>query len=287
MRTLCFVILLCATTAALAGDPQRLTENGRLKFSPFFRHEGREIIFVELTDPTIYRLQKLTLKDGSIQPLHAEANTSEFEPFSAEDGEAYGYLKTRGALSVSLMLRDGQGSVLGEILPEDGFCGYRHPTVSRGKSLLAFSYAEKGMQQIYSSKLNGTERRMLTESQGLNHWPAFSPDGTSIAFGSSRDGNFEIYVMRADGSHVRRLTDHPLQDMRPRFSPDGKRIAFTSHRDGNAEIYVMDADGSNLQRITNHPERDDYAEWHPDGARLVVVSERSGRHDLYLVDVPK
>lgn len=268
-----------------AAEPQQLTSSGRLKFSPQFRHEGREIAFVELTDPTIYRLQKFTLADSKIDPIHADATTSEFEPFWAADGKCYTFLKTRGALSVAVLVRDGDGQPLVEIKPEGGFFGYRHPTVAPDQSRLAFVHSEGGTQQIHTCKVNGEDRKPATNSPGLNQWPAYSADGKHIAFGSSRDGNYEIYVMHADGSDQRRLTDHPLQDIRPRFSADGRKIAFTSHRDGNAEVYVMDSNGSNLRRITNHPDRDDYPEWHPDGKHVVTVSERAGRHDLYLWDI--
>lgn len=272
----------CLAAAAFSAEPRRLTDTGRLKFSPVFRQEGREIIFVELTDPTSYRLQRLDVASGAVQPLHADATTSEFEPGWAADGQCYAYLKTRGGLSIGLTVRDKDGAVLGEIAPEPGFFGFRSPALAPGRTRIAFTYGEGGAQQIFASRLNGEDRRALTDSKGLNHWPAFSPDGKSIAFGSSRDGNFEIYVMQSDGTNPRRLTDHPRQDIRPRFSPDGRRLAFVSHRDGNAEIYVMDIDGTNVRRISDHAERDDYPDWHPDGRSLVTISERKGRHEVCL-----
>ena len=275
-------LVLLTVTVALGAEPQKLTDSGRLKFSPAFCQEGRDVVFVELTDPTLYRLQRLNLDSGAIVPLHPDATTSEFEPAWSPDGQCYAYLKTRGALSIGIVVRDKQGALLGEIAPEPGFFGFRSPALAPNQAGIVFSYGESGSQQIYSSRLNGQDRQALTSSQGLNHWPTVSPDGRLIAFGSSRDGNFEIYVMDADGTNQRRLTDQPRQDIRPRFSPDGRRIAFTSHRDGNPEIYIMNADGTNLRRITDHKERDDYPEWHPDGRHVISVSERKGRLDLYL-----
>lgn len=266
-------------------EPKQLTNSGRLKFSPVFCNDGREIVFVELTDPTLYRLQRLELASGKITPLHATAATSEFEPAWAADGQCYAYLKTKSALSIGIVVRDPQGTALGEIAPEPGFFGFRSPTLAPNRSRIAFAYGEKGTQQIFTSRINGEDRKALTNTTGLNQWPSYSSDGKFITFGSSREGNFEVYVMKADGTETRQLTDHPLSDIRPRFSPDGTRIAFTSLRDGQAEIYVIHADGSNLRRITNHPERDDYPTWHPDGKRLVTVSERKGRHELFLWDV--
>jgi len=277
--------LFVLTNVASAAEPQRLTDSGRLKFSPTFCDEGRGLVYAELTDPTMYRLQRLNLSDGMIEPLHTEANTAEFEPAWAADGQAYAFLKARGTLSVSIAVHDAKRVSIGEILPEGGFFGYRHPSLAPEKSRLAFSYGDGGTQQIYASRLDGGDRKALTSSPGLNHWPSYSHDGHQIAFGSSRDGNFEIYVMQADGANQHRVTDHPLQDLRPRFSPDGQRIVFTSHRDGNAEIYIVNSDATQLQRVTDHVERDDFATWHPDGEHIVTVSERKGRHDMYLWDI--
>ena len=279
-------LLATAGSIAPAAELEQLTRDGRQKFSPVFRDGGKELVFAELVSPTLFQLRRLVLASGVNEPLHANSSTSEFEPASSADGECYAYLKTRSALSVSVMICDKRGSKLGEILPGEGFCGYRSPTLSPDHARIGFSYAEKGSQQIFSSRPDGGDRTPLTDSRGINNWPSYSPDGRQIVFGSSRDGNFEIYRMNADGSDARRLPDSPLQDIRPRFSPDGQRIAFTSHRDGNAQIYVMTADGSAVRRLSDNVERDDYADWHPDGQRLVIVSERHGKQDLYLMPVP-
>ena len=47
----------------------------------------------------------------------------------------------------------------------------------------------------------------LTDSDGYDGAPAWSPDGRKIAFVSDRDGDRDIYVMDADGSNVERLTE--------------------------------------------------------------------------------
>lgn len=54
-------------------------------------------------------------------------------------------------------------------------------------------------------KADGSEVRQLTDAQGFDENPAWSPDDSQIVFQTNRDGNFEIYVMNADGSDT-----HPL-----------------------------------------------------------------------------
>ncbi len=270
---------------SVAAEPVRLTQDGRFKCSPVVCAEGREIVYTELANPTLYRLMKLTLSDGSTRPLHLEAQTSEFEPAFSADGKRFAFLRTSGVLRVNLVVVGENGTKLGDIPPGEGFSGMRSPAISPDHSRVVYSFAEGGRQQLFAIRPDGTGRQTLADSTGINNWPAFSPDGRQIVFASSRDGDFEIYRMNTDGSDVRRLTESPGQDIRPRFSPDGKRIAFTSHRDGNANVYVMNADGSSVIRITDSPDRDDYPDWMPDGRRLLFVAEHGGRHDLFVVDV--
>lgn len=275
--------LILSVTACAIEEPQQLTHDGRQKSSPVFRDSGREIVYVDFTDAKLFQLRHLVLANGTDKPLHPEISHAEFEPAWSRDGERYACLKLRGVLSVSILIRDQEGTLLHEILPGGGFNGYRSPTLAPDHSRIAFSYAERGAQQIYTADLKGGDRKALTATSGINNWPAYSPDGRSIVFGSSRDGDFEIYGMNADGSSVRRLTNNSLQDVRPRVSPDGRRIAFTSHRHGNAEIYVMDNDGANQLRLTENPESDDYPDWHPDGQHLVFVREHDGQQNLCLL----
>lgn len=269
-----------------AGEPLRLTHDGRLKFSPAVSANPNEVVFAVLEKPELYRLMRLKVAEGIAEPLHDETIRPEFEPAFSPDGRYFVFLRTVGALHIGVVIRDEQTRKEHFVEPPPGFAGLRSPSVSPTKSRVLFSLADANHQQIHSVNLEGEDRRTLTNTGIINNWPSFNPEGTQIVFGSMRDGNFEIYLMREDGSDVRRLTDNPFQDIRPKFSPDGQRIAFTSGRDGNYEVYVMRSDGSDVRRVTNHPERDDYPTWHPDGKRLVIVSERSGRHDLYLVDVP-
>jgi Tol biopolymer transport system component len=284
---LCFVIFVIGGRDARPAERElvRLTHDGRMKFTPVATGLKGEIIFCELADPTLYRITRLTLADGSTRPLHPDAQTSEFEPAVSADGKGVAYLKTVAPLRVNLVITDDTGSKLGEVVPGEGFSGMRSPAFAPDHSAVVYSFGERGRQQLFAVRNDGTGKRPLTDSSGINNWPSYSPDGSQIVFSSSRDGDFEVYVMRADGSAVRRLSESPGQDIRPRFSPDGKRIAFTSHRDGNAEIYVMDADGSGVRRMTESSERDDYPDWMPDGHELVFVAERGGRHDLYRFSV--
>jgi Tol biopolymer transport system component len=262
----------------------QLTKDGRLKADPVFVRGGDELVFTVLETPTQWSLMRLKVAEGSVERLHPQATTSEFEPAFTPDGSLYCFVQNRANLNLKLVIRDTKQNKDSIYDPGGGFAGMRSPTIAPDASRIVFSLADATGQQIFAVDAQARNRVNLTKTS-LNNWPAYSPDGKQIAFGSSRDGHFEIYLMDARGEGVRRLTTSNAFNIRPAWSPDGKRIAFTSNRDANYEIYVMDADGRNHRRITRNDERDDYASWHPDGKRLVMVCERAGRSDLFLVEV--
>jgi len=152
---------------------------------------------------------------------------------------------------------------------------------ANGKIAFDSSYIDEVWGEIYAIEPDGTGRVRLTESEGVDIEPAWSPDGRQVAFTSARvtrardpadptcqsTCNLDVYVMNADGSRVKRLTDDPARDREPAWSPDSSKIVFTRD-DGQSDLYVMNADGSAETRITSFPSVEKHPAWSPDGARI-------------------
>jgi tricorn protease len=103
--------------------------------------------------------------------------------------------------------------------------GYlRFPTISGNN--VAFSCEG----DLWSVSVEGGPARKLTEGEGSEILPHFSPDGTMIAFTAEYDGNNDVYVIPARGGEARRLTFHPYSDFVISWSPDGKDVIFRSVR---------------------------------------------------------
>jgi hypothetical protein len=142
----------------------------------------------------------------------------------------------------------------------------------------------KNNSEIYAMDADGANQTNLSNANGQDYTPAWSPDGTKIAFAANRTGNFEIYVMNANGSGQTRLTNNQADDLEPAWAPDGTKIAFRSFRNGNEEIYVMNANGSNPVRLTNQPAFDGEPAWSPDGGKIAFSSQRDGGKRIYVMD---
>lgn len=130
----------------------------------------------------------------------------------------------------------------------------------------------------------------LTDGQGNDGWPTWSPDGRQVAFESDRSGNWEIWLINADGSGLVNLTRSPEDERYPAWSPDGKTMAFTSERSGNYDLWLLDV-AQTLQgpgnlsprQLTTAPKRDRYAMWSPDGDKIAFNSNRDGDQEIYLI----
>lgn len=289
-KTRCLVSLV--VLFAISQDCQsqkliRLTDDGRMKFTPVFIKNGEELMYVDFEDPKVFRLKTMQWIDKTVKPVHDPVNSPEFDPAYSKDGRCFCFLRAVGGLQVALFVRNTEDNSEFKIDPLPGFSGYRSPAIAPDSSLILYSFAQNGAQDIYAMDPDGSNKRAITGGKGINIWPSFSPDGSKVVFTSTRDGNYELYSMKPDGNEITRLTNSPFQDIRATYSPDGSRLVFTSHRDGNAEIYISNADGSSPIRITNHEERDDYATWHPDGNAIIFVAERDGKHDLHMVSIPE
>ena len=67
---------------------------------------------------------------------------------------------------------------------------------------IVFTYAG----DLYTVASTGGVARKLTNSEGIEMFPRFSPDGKWIAFTGQYDGNTEVYVMPSEGGVPKRLT---------------------------------------------------------------------------------
>jgi TolB protein len=122
----------------------------------------------------------------------------------------------------------------------------------------------------------------LTNLDGDDLTPSWSPSGGTIAFASNRKkSQFEIFTMTAAGASQTQLTNDPAADVEPSYSADGTKIAFSSNRATSGttngyEIYVMGApNGTSQTRLTTLTGDDRAPAWTSSG-KIVFSSSSLG-----------
>ena len=138
---------------------------------------------------------------------------------------------------------------------------------------------------------DGSNVRRVTDAEGYDGGPFFSPDGKSICWRrfSENGALAEIWIMDADGSNPRQITRLGAMSWAPFFHPSGDYLVFATnlHGFGNFELYLVSADGKSTPvRVTDTDGFDGLASFTPDGNQLTWTSNRTPgkKSQIFLAD---
>src|SRR5262245_51175264 len=118
---------------------KRLTTDGRLKMDAVFIKDGAELIYTVQESPTQTSLMRLKVADGSVERLHPQATTAEFEATFTPDDSRYAFVQSRGNLNLKLVIRDTKQNKESVFDPGGGFAGMRRPSFAPDGSRVIFS----------------------------------------------------------------------------------------------------------------------------------------------------
>ncbi len=138
---------------------------------------------------------------------------------------------------------------------------------------------------VYRIRTEGGAEERLTETEGLDDGPEYTPDGKYIYFNSVRSGNMQLWRMGPNGETPEQLTFDELNDWFPHISPDGKRVAFISYlpevppgaHPYYKQVYLrlMPADGGTpriIGYVYGGQGTINVPSWSPDGKYIAFVS---------------
>ena len=146
------------------------------------------------------------------------------------------------------------------------------------------------------------EHRQLTDGDGDDGDPAWSPDGRSLVFASARhadrdyDNAVDLWRVSVDGGEPARLTDTAGPLSAPAFAPDGARLAYLGSRylneaGRNVRVFTLPTAGgsptclsADLDRTCTSFFEAPRPMWSPDGAALFAVVEDQGGLHIYRLD---
>jgi serine/threonine-protein kinase len=145
---------------------------------------------------------------------------------------------------------------------------------------------------------SGFNRRMaqLTTAEGVEEWPAWSPDGKRLAYVAEADGFRQLFVRTIASGEDRRVTHGARDDIQPAWSPDGRRIAFVratadsgrlepSDLNGwyteDGEVWIVDLASGKEGRVLPNAFGPAYS---PDGTRLAFDATLAGPRRIWSSD---
>lgn len=140
-----------------------------------------------------------------------------------------------------------------------------------------FTSTRDGNAEIYSSALDGTDVRRLTDHPGIDVSPACGGPGGLIAFVSNRHGSPQIFGMDANGGGVRRLTYRGSYNQTPAWCPIGEErlLAFTGRAAG-LDVFTVRIDTQQYTRLTQGQGVNKDPAFSPDCRMLAFYSTRGG-----------
>jgi tricorn protease len=129
--------------------------------------------------------------------------------------------------------------VRADITPNAGMM--RWPDVS--KDSICFVYAN----DIYIAPKAGGKASPLASPQGLESFPRFSADGSTIAFVGNYDGDRDLYTINAQGGTATRVTHHPSDETLCDWTPDGKLLFLANnmavHLPRTSQMWTVSPEG--------------------------------------------
>jgi TolB protein len=173
------------------------------------------------------------------------------------------------------------------------------PQLTSGPSSVA--WAPDSKEVVYSmagslwrQNLDSKEAIQITDGDGYDYQPDWSPDGKSIIYVSYQKDAMELWLLDVATGKSTQLTNGGAVNVEPRWSPDGKRIVFVS-TSFNKRFHIFRANVregklENVVRLTGETKSDlpryYYSAydmeinpvWTRDGQEILFVSNKEHIH---------
>jgi TolB protein len=163
---------------------------------------GGEIIAVSADDGEGQSDIYLMDLEGNIEKNLTKHWADEVSPSWSPSGGQIAFVSNRSG-SPQIYLMGAQGGKGRRVT----FAGGYNSTPDFGPDgLIVFAGMDEAHSDVFVTDLGGNITR-VTQDQGNNKDPTWSPDGRHLAFVSDRDGRWKIFVSTADGRYQFPITD--------------------------------------------------------------------------------
>ena len=164
---------------------------------------------------------------------------------------------------------------------------YLHPRISPDGRKVAVEI-EGSHHDIYVYDFTSGVLSNIT-TDGVSHWPVWSPDGRDVGYRSGPMGRFQLWQVRADRSRApESVPATGVSQSVESYSPDGRAIAYTAAAPGvPPKVTVVALQGDRTPRqLDNSRYAQGSPKFSPDGRWLAYCSNESGKPEVYVQAFP-
>jgi serine/threonine protein kinase len=164
---------------------------------------------------------------------------------------------------------------------------YLHPRISPDTRKLAIEIEGTNHDCYVYDFASGVLSNITTD--GVSHWPVWSPDGKNIGYRSGPMGRFRLWQVPADRSRPpEQVPATGASQSAESYSPDGRAMAYTTAALGAPpKVTVVSLQGDGTPRPLDDSK---YAQgspkFSPDGRWLGYCSNESGKAQVYVQAFP-
>lgn len=180
------------------GRPKRISTHRGMNTGASWSPDGRKIALTLSKDgnPEIYVIEAAT---GKVIKRLTNNRAIDTSPAWSPDGREIAFVSDReGGPQIFVMSADGGNQRRVSMNGDYNTTPVWSPR--KGTRILAYTTRDGGAFDIVTLNLDTKAMVRVTQGQGSNEEPSFSPNGRAIAFASARKDGAGIYIANADGT---------------------------------------------------------------------------------------
>ena len=148
-----------------------------------------------------------------------------------------------------------------------------------------------------ASELPTLRFTQLTTAEGVEQFPAWSPDGARVVYAGESGGIRKLFVKSVGAADAQQLTSGDHDDIQPTWSADGSRVLFVrahsarrrlepgdvfgAYESGEGDVWSVDVASKREQPLVANAYSPDVS---PDGRTIAVDATWAGPRRIWTVD---